>query len=983
VRNGAWFGWLLALAACGGNTPSGPTEPKAIKADKVVKMVTPSRLVPEIDSNGVAAWFDERGRAKHLLAGLRMVVHDDGHVVRANERFPSGAVTALPLPMRLGGGYAFYQSDSQGTRLWRADTWTAKLKPLSYIGPATDELVPGFDRLYLRTKANKVMALDPETGAIMGLGQMPAAASFGPMAFADGWRAVVDTDLRGPMASFDAGATWRPLSISQRVLSAAVVEGDPVLYVDDGYFRVDVSGQLSFVRSDQAPPEDIEEDGDDPGEPLADGHPLGRRPLRVAIEHGYPDSTTSAVVAYRGALVRVSLPDAKVTSINPEALPDETARCTGARVLRGFGFVCGAEGGKTTIYRFSPPLSLEVVAQFDNPRFVSDSGNGALVVRGKCGVEEGEADDMRTYCVIGSDGTQREIAVRGEIGAERVVALTDGRVVVLVPPRLGRTGRLTIIDGDKLDSKELKYPAEPRRAVKIARRGLWLEGFQQHGKGAVRGWVEAGGPAVGVSVKLDGTVSLGEVYDDGGQLLVSGPFAIAVTDAEHGFESVNGGERWREFELPRLPESPGDARTRGCSAVGCTLRGWLRVGWGATGVEEDLQNVDPPEGASVRPVVRDPLRLTCALVSASKKQFREHKSVGGRAPFSTWAAFRGTAPPALARDQLGVDKASLHTDPVPAHVYVWGPKGADWTRAGSWIVRFDDRYDSDDGVRTSATSRPPWADENSASEAIGARHRGSYWRWEAVMDPGGKAAIASLCTGQRCLPHAVAEGRPVVPLRMAPGIDQKLFRKPVEGGAVRIGETWYLLGTLPRAMTMTLWRAELGVLHRAVELRRLDQRHHQMASAPRLVRRALGGELGVLLVAPPDPASGSHVGTWHVLPLNPNSGELGAPVSLGKADLDGVIPRRCEEHDDGWLLDTRLAVNPAIDLVGVHGYVEDIEVRLRLDPGSQCIDAIAAKAGRTFAVSEDAASAARTGIRMAVRDRYTGRRWRMSCSASD
>ena len=130
---------------------------------------------------------------------------------------------------------------------------------------------------------------------------------------------------------------------------------------------------------------------------------------------------------------------------------------------------------------------------------------------------------------------------------------------------------------------------------------MWLEGFEQRGD-AVVGWVEAGGPVVGVKVGLDGKVSLGKPYGsldprkrtDGGAVLFSGRFALALGDAGLAHESIDGGKTWREVELPPLEEHPGDAKTRGCSPVGCALRGWIRVGWGKPLVDDDLHVVRAP-----------------------------------------------------------------------------------------------------------------------------------------------------------------------------------------------------------------------------------------------------------------------------------------------------------------------------------------------------------------------------------------------------
>ncbi|RLB47370.1 MAG: hypothetical protein DRI90_26430, partial [Deltaproteobacteria bacterium] len=146
-----------------------------------------------------------------------------------------------------------------------------------------------------------------------------------------------------------------------------------------------------------------------------------------------------------------------------------------------------------------------------------------------------------------------------------------------------------------------------------------------------------------------------------------------------------------------------------------------------------------------------------------------------------------------------------------------------------------------------------------------------------------------------------------------------------------------------------------------------------------------GGEIGLLFTMPPDPSTGGHVGQWVVLPIDPAKAELGEPVVLGAADLDGRLPPTCRDHDDGWLLDTRLAITPAIDLVGLSGYLDDIEMRLRLEPGGACVEAIAARAGRGLSASGAADGDAKPGadktLPLSARERYTGRRWTLMCGA--
>jgi hypothetical protein len=318
---------------------------------------------------------------------------------------------------------------------------------------------------------------------------------------------------------------------------------------------------------------------------------------------------------------------------------------------------------------------------------------------------------------------------------------------------------------------------------------------------------------------------------------------------------------------------------------------------------------------------------------------------------------------------------------VPTHIYVWGPKGADWMRTGWWQIRFEDRFDPVGGVRESVRTRPPWSDENAAADGIGARHRSGYWRWTASIDPSGRAALVSACiSGTRCVPYAVADGRPILALREAPGTTGIGFKKPMDHGLARLGDTWYFLTEVVGA-EFTLWRAELGVMRELGHYLRFNgPRFQGAAGVPLLVRRALGAEIGLLIKVPADPSRGLDVGEWVVLPIDANNGALGEPVILGNTDLEGKVPPRCSEHDDGWIVDTALPVSPNVQLTGVDGFVDEVELRLRIDPGFACAEAIAARAGRGFKVSEKSKGATDSeSIPMAVRERYSGKRWQLSC----
>ena len=1054
----------LAFAACAKDARRSPTSAGTAAGSKAAlgvaamasdrELVTPARLVPDIDADEVAPGFVEAGARLYLLGGVRARVLDDGRVERAVERFGSAAVTAQALPERLLGGWLFHVSDSRGTRLWRADTFTGSLRPLAAIARPSEEIIAGFDRLYLRGRLNSIVAIDANDGSLRPLGPLPAASSLGAMAFADGWRAVVSADLRGPLATFDAGESWRPLAIAATVRSVTVSAGDPLVLSDQGAYRLAADGSLELVRDSDGGGAATDEEDDARDASPRKASPLGKHALRRAVEHGYPDGPSSAVVAYEGALVRVSLPDGKILAHAREAYEGRAASCHGVRLGTGFGFVCGAPAGTTTIYAYKAPLSLAPVLEFSRPRFVASSHNGALVVRGSCddkhsaydeptwdaspappedsdaaalrddgstdgkaaGAEPSSAKSSsakpaagrgphvpagksapepataaktsskgnsgeraaRSYCVLGVDGSRREVVVRGDLGSERVVALTDGRTAILIPPRFGAPPTLSLVTGNDVKSIALSYPDDTSPATKLAQRGVWLEGFFQRDPKSLAGWIEARGRVVGVTVGLDGKLSFGEVYDRGGDVLVSGPYALAMPASEVGFESHDGGATFRRFELPKLPESARDGRTRGCSAVGCALRGWVRIGWGGD-TEKEMPTAPAPEEREASIAVEPSVELACRFVPSARKPGTPAPEASGEGVVdegSAWSAFRGQPPPHLGKAEVGVDKGTLGYSLVSAHGYVWGPTGADWTRTGSWLMRFDDRFDPSGRVRATHATRPPWGDADSAAAALGARRHMGYWRWNALLDSAGTAALVSVCQGgvAPCELFSAVEGRPVVRIPTMP-----YLRRPADAGAVRVGDAWYFIVD-GGSSGIELYRADgMGVRLVAMHARVTGTANQPLASVS-LVRRAAGDRLALLVTAPADEGGAELGARWSLLPVELSDGSLGEPLRID-ANLLAPPLAPCDPRADGWVLELTPTAATAVRIVGVDGYLDQFEYRMRVDSGHACVEAIAARASRPVEAAgttfEPPASAKL--VPLAASESYGETRWRFDC----
>lgn len=956
-------------------------------------MVTPSMLLPDlVNDRGVVSLED--GHRKVLIDRMRLITYQDGSIERATELLPAGGISSIALPSRLGSGYIFQSSSGGSTQLWRSPTWLGKLRPLVQLSAVASELIPGFDRLYVRVGSNnKLTAIDPESGQTRSLAPLPPAAAYGVLAFVDGWRAVVDTDLRGPLATFDAGATWRPVGVRERVTAIPTVHGDPTILVANGQYRVDSRGSVTFRT--EAPQAGEPQDSEEPaGRPAG---PFGRRPLRAAVEDGWPDSETTAVVARGGSLARISLSDGAVLATVEGAYAERQSYCHGARLGAGFGFICGEPGGATSIYAFERPLSMRLVLRFQKPRFVASSGNGALVVRGPC-ADEAPGPDTRPYCVVDVSGKAREIRVTGaELGFERVVALRDGRVAVLVPPRAESAGQLTILDGTSLKTVVLRLPAAPKATTRELRRGMWLEGFEEREPGVLGGWVEAGGPIVGVKIALDGAVTAGDVRDDPSGAVLAGRFGLSVGESGRAAESTDGGMTWKLFDLPDRDEDFAPAGTRGCTPVGCAINGWIRVGWGEPKDADDLTPVAPPPSLYIPLRPPSTLTLDCEVAGSVTPPLPAKSQPAPPTPTPTimlpgrrrgeitpmWLPFRNTPPPTLQSDELGLDNGVPY-DLVSMRAYAWGKKGADWTRAGRWMIRFDDRFDLGGGVRSSSASASLWPDEAAAADAMGLTSYGPSWG--AYLDPSGRSALIHACKGAGCALFSVSDGQPVLPLRDASGRASSFYR-PFPHGAARVGEAWYFLTPGPAYDSVIVWRSDLGVAKQLATFFRPAQARYAVSEPPRLVRRALGGGVGMLVSSAPEP--GDRYGSYYVLPMNPDTGELGEAILLGRKDLTGVVPERCAAGQDGWLFDTALDNTPAIELGSGYATLDSVELRLRLDPGMVCVEGMASRMDGTFARAGGAATPSPPAsqrdmdagaLPLAATERGTGRRWLFRCN---
>lgn len=438
-----WLFSLFAVAACGhSGAGARNAEMGSFRAVGVGSNVDPTirgaRLLPENVDDTVSFGSEAGGGTRVVTSGLRLVTFPKGGIVAAEDRLPqsssalsTNATTALPE--RLGGGFLFVI----GPTIWRADRWLGAAKPIFTSGQTVQELVVGLDRVYVRAQ-NTTLAIDGRSGRVLDLGPWPASPRVTGYAAVDGWRAAAITDLRGVVATFDAGATWRALDLSMEPKAVVAVNDALVIGGFEGgrneawhELRADgsiarLSGpprdvkvkltqtppprptfsgiSLGHVVMPTPPPTALSKAPPAPAPPQAPPAPtedeviaktFGKRPLAAAIEDGWPLTDGTAVIARDGALARVRIADGIMTELVRDAFPLKPSRChpvslTRPSALGAFGFVCGEPRGTTILYAYEPMRGrLAEIKRFDKPRVVTSSGNGAIAVRGPC-AEDGE-----------------------------------------------------------------------------------------------------------------------------------------------------------------------------------------------------------------------------------------------------------------------------------------------------------------------------------------------------------------------------------------------------------------------------------------------------------------------------------------------------------------------------------------------------------------------------------------------------------------
>ena len=973
---------LGALLSCSRGAPP----PAVTRVDAKVPTVrgasqaSPApRLFPPTRGAGATEAGTEHAGSRRLLAfGLRVVEHPDGSLEVGDELLPAArGARVLELPARLGGGFLFWIISSSGTLIYRATSWTAALQPLAQLDFEVERLVPGFDRLLVLPRRDAdYRALDVETGQPVPPLGLPIAPAYGSMAFVDGWFGAVQVPLRGVLLSFDAGASWHPLPLpvtsfetAGESLSLATANGDYLLSARGALSRVGDRDEAKVSEAARAELQRLVT-------ARAIGTDHGAEPLlQVATLSGFPDGHGGAFVATGGTLSRIALDTGRVLEKREHAYVG-AAECSGVRFGGGVGFVCGQGQELTRIYRVTQPLELQLVRELPGARVVSDSGSGGLVIHGGCG----ERPNALRHCILPAVGAPREVQTSSE--RERVVALADGRVAVMTPPAAQKPGSLVLWSGSTSQRLPLVVAQRDPRHKTLLEQGVWLDGMVESKPGVLTGWVVGAGPFAGFELTLAGKLTLRRVQDNASHTLFAGSRALVLGENGLASETTDGGVEWQGVELPPdidLKSARAAGLRQGCSAVGCGFAGFTRVGYFDGRAARSLAAPAAPPRVSFPGTGGSRWFLHCATtgeVSPSALPFRPATPLSGRrlrrgptddgalAPLSP---FLEQAAPALPDNFEGVDAG---TEPygVQMRIYAYGPRGGDWTRAGSLSIAFADRFSVKPGVHVTASARSPWPDGTSAADALGAEPSTNAAGLAAALDPSGRSG-AVLLNSRGAIDLFVFEaGR--VPLHI-PNVG-RLGLGARFAGVVKT-KTGVFIGSYDESSrAFRIYRVVGQELEVALEVTDIPPPRGATAE---LVRSAAGDALAIWVRST----------GWFVHPVDLESGVVDSPYVVTPAQLSS-LPPVCADGAEGFSVTSVLGPDPGSEApAGVS--LRAFEGRFRVSSLGVCVDVLAAQgeAAASVGASKPGAPALRATGRPTVITTMTerkalGRRVELRCS---
>ncbi|MEO7112323.1 MAG: hypothetical protein ABI183_17890 [Polyangiaceae bacterium] len=509
-----------------------------------------------------------------IQQGLRLVSGTNGFRP-ASETTDPPILGGLRMPAHLGGGLIFQTQMA----LYTSPTFDGPLHPLVSVPGEIGSISFGPQGILVRGTDGQRWYVDVRTGNAAPMNP-PGLVDIASLS--DG-RAAAIAEFGSALISTDGGAHWQDVT---HQLPGAPID---VLVVDDElYFttssarsevvRVDVGGGL--VAFDKTPTVDP---------PLLRPHDVRwndryETPLRRALRLGVPLDEHSALVVDGGNIDTVDMMTGELLDVQTGKLPPE-ATCEGVRTHDDVLFACTQSNAPSFVASHVLGEQPVIEITFGSEGIFYAGDDGSLAFGGPC---TGGTAGAKIVCARTPTGTWQEYDLENvsDAGAAadalRWVPRVDGSVVAIVAqPKIGT---IDVHTGEfrAWDESVGQYSSSIRGQQNNGRDGHMVDRvWTTVPSGGLRGWVDGG--AIDVSTEGDVTVSPFK-FERSGRLTESGPFALATHEGRI-WQTIDRGSTWLEVAPPlsSKPADPSGKRSdlnpRTCSAVGCDLLEWYRIGW--------------------------------------------------------------------------------------------------------------------------------------------------------------------------------------------------------------------------------------------------------------------------------------------------------------------------------------------------------------------------------------------------------------------
>lgn len=925
------------------------------------------------------------GHGAALFQGVRVYVNANGTTQRSRDFINGSAIGALRVPDAWGGGFVFHGDVDAQTSLWYARSWLAPLLPLGQFDERSSRITLGFGKVYVTLRdSGETIALDISDGSYKSLGPVPSSPGYSDLRFWDDWFALVNTDVRGVLATFDGGASWHPTGITDESATFSIEDNGIGIRTGGEYLVLEPTGAWQTDDEDDVAPRKssgLTALAVAASPPSRVTHPsLGNDAVRQAVLHGWPTKADSALLATTGAVAEVNVTSGRITALRRAQYPGYET-CHATAIGKDVAVLCPLTHDGVGLYRVEPDLSLKRLAEWQHAVLISRSDD-ALLAHAPCPGErsaspEQTVSSQKAVCVFSAGGVHGHVLPATTKDTARLIPLSNGGLAVVVPPTPVAEGSLTILRHTSASlpvsgSTPLRFaPRTDAKTRNLVEAGFWLLDPGTLPDDRLGFWVTNSNRLFGVSITKDGMMTIGRRTEaDVRRTHVSGSRAVELTSGEIAFQSTDFGQTWREFPLPRgltAAVTRNTADEVGCSEVGCAFGSWLRVGYGipsdarepsqesVSSSDLSLVPVEAPTPSAVyhRPSAYSNWQLTCyptgsfenAATGSAKTTFAAGQTSprqGSRAGFGAPTAAQNSQgldlAPSARRTFLGV----RHPDVAPGtlafdrgddgehqfRAYVLGPSDRPWASNSTWLVRVADRF-STAGLWSTAPTRGPWPDLSSAARLFGADRTSHYSStWQLVLDPSERAGALRISNAGAIELHFIEANAATISMG-----SQSVGSL---AGAVKVNGAWYI-GEQDRNR-FVVYQASQGVL---APLSSYPVSDFVQAT---LVRNVRSTRLGVLLRAP--------AGTWHIYPIS-DSGASQEPLMLSRDTLNQQWPK-CEDDDDGWMIVSHLPLSRFTqdsqpDLLTFDGDDNDalkpraVVARTVVSASRRCVDALAAR----------------------------------------